>query len=104
MSRRSLDLESVRKWLYEKQDHLCAACHQSLKWDEAQLAHRIPEALWAMKKWGPSVIDHPFNKAMTHPFECNDAMLIANDPRECEALVKLIKSAMVQGAAPWERF
>lgn len=98
MSRRSLDLEEDRMTLYRRQHGLCETCNQSLRYQESQLAHRIPEALWAIKKWGMSVIDHPLNKALTHAGACNDAVLIGNDPETCKALVKLIRITMAKGA------
>jgi hypothetical protein len=66
-----------------------------------ELAHRIPEAKWAIRKWGWAVIDHDKNKGITHRGPCNDAQNIQNDPLECEELAaeinKDLSKTTVQG-------
>jgi hypothetical protein len=61
------------------------------------VAHRIANCVWAIAKYGREVIDHPLNKATTHPGRCNDAMLCTYRDAEREALVAEIRKAIEGG-------
>ena len=65
MSRRSETIRDQRLEMYEAQNCLCAYCGEPLAFEEAQLSHRIPNAVWAMAKYGRKVVDHPLNKGGT---------------------------------------
>lgn len=94
MSRRSETLRDQRLELYAAQHELCETCGLPIALAEAELAHKIPEALWAFARWGRRVIDHPLNKAMTHRGYCNDQQNIQNRPLDCEVLVSRIREAI----------
>ena len=44
-----------------------------------------------LNKYGREVIEHPLNKACTHPGACNDGMLITFRPVERERLAQAIR-------------
>ena len=90
MSKRAEMLREQREKIYCDQHGLCKTCGMPLALCEAELAHKIPDALWANAKWGRQVIDHEMNKAMTHRGYCNDQQNIQNKPLECNALVRSI--------------
>ena len=97
MSRRSEWLRDVRGDIYEAQGGRCATCQQSILFSEGQLAHKIPEVVWAIEKYGKSVVDHPMNKAMTHGGFCNDQQNIQNHPLECDELAAEIRKEIDDG-------
>jgi hypothetical protein len=90
MNRHSEAIRDQRLELYHAQNCLCAYCGMPLAFEEAQLAHRIPETIWAFTKYGRKVIDSPLNKGMTHA-GCNVKLNIQNNPLECAALVDRIR-------------
>ncbi len=96
MSRRSEALRKQREDLYRDQLGYCATCGMPVAYHDCELAHKIPEAKWAIKKWGRGVIDHWMNKAITHRGECNDAQNIQNRPVECARLVEKIVEINLQ--------
>jgi hypothetical protein len=65
--------------------------------ESAQLAHKIPETKWAIRKYGFAVIDHVRNKAMTHPDYCNDQQNIQNWPLACDQLAEQIRKEIALG-------
>jgi hypothetical protein len=84
-------LRDQREALYYDQLGFCATCHYGMSLESAELAHKIPEAKWAVKKYGFPVVDHVLNKAMTHRGYCNDQQLIQNRPAECDQLAAEIR-------------
>ena len=92
MSRRSEALRDQRDRLYAERGGVCETCRCSVPFTDFTLAHRIPEAKWAIRKYGWAVIDHDLNKTVTHRGDCNDAENIQNDPMACDELAAEIRS------------
>ena len=79
----------VEKWY--AQDGKCATCGIPLSVPECELAHRIPQRKWCIAKWGPGVIHHRMNVALTHHGACNDKVSIGNQPVKMDALAEEIR-------------
>jgi hypothetical protein len=57
------------------------------------VAHKICNSKAMRHKYGDRVIDHRLNKATTHPWRCNDAQNIGNNPGKCAELIRRIEEA-----------
>jgi len=93
--RKRIEIAEMKLQLYYEQGGWCAACGKPVGTDDGELAHRIPQRRWALAKYGPRIIHHHDNLALTHPGACNDAMSISNQPVECERLAKSIADKML---------
>jgi len=68
----------------------CEVCGQAIVPWSFQLAHRIPQRKHFLKKYGEEVIHHEKNLAAVCSLKCNDAVSIAQRPKDIEALVEEI--------------
>ena len=93
MDRKSLKIWETKLELQYRQDGRCPVCDKPVSANDGQLSHRIPQAKWAIAKWGPAIIHHKFNMALTHP-QCNDAVSISNHPLRMEQLAKIIREEL----------
>jgi hypothetical protein len=94
MSRRSERLRDERVVMNTEQGYRCATCHLALPYEGGELAHKIPNAVWAKAKYGPRVIDHRLNKVLTHPGFCNDQQNLQNKPLACDRLAAEIRKEL----------
>ena len=85
--RQRIETHEQRLAIYERDQGICQFCHKPVDINSFQVSHKIAAAVWCYKKWGKEIIDHPLNKACTHPGKCNDGMLITFRPIERERLV-----------------
>jgi hypothetical protein len=85
--RSRLETHEQRLAIYERDGGLCVHCGHYVSINDFQVAHRIARTVWTLKKYGREIIEHPLNKACTHPGACNDAVLITFRPVERELLV-----------------
>jgi hypothetical protein len=97
VSARSEMLRDLRAEMFDEQEGKCSSCGL-LMTGKMELAHRIPDTVWARKKYGRRVIDHRFNKTLTHPGACNDRQNIQNWPVRCDALAKRIRKEIEHGS------
>ena len=88
------DLMAVRHNKWREAGGRCEVCRKPTPLHLGQLAHRIPQRKWCVKKWGADVIHHPLNLAWTCSLECNAAVSIGGWPVRCAELVEEIRSAM----------
>ena len=72
----------------------CEVCGKPTAIHDGQLAHRIPQRKWCIRKWGAEVLHHPLNLAWTCSTGCNAAVSIAGWPVRCAELVERIREAM----------
>jgi hypothetical protein len=91
------DQHEERLDIYERDGGLCRSCGLPVDINSFQISHRIAAAKWCYEKYGREVIDHPLNKATTHPGRCNDGQLITYRDAEREALVAEIRKAIEGG-------
>ena len=95
MSKMSIAEKSAQlQRLAHAQGWRCARCGRSLG-AGAQRAHRIPQSVWALKRYGAAVIHDDLNVAAVCGNSCNDAMSFgpAGGMREKE-LIAVIKKTL----------
>lgn len=91
-----LDIYEQRLTIYYRDKGICRFCNKPVTIHEFQISHIIANAKWARKKYGSCVIDHPMNKACTHPGRCNDGMLITFRTAEAEELADKIRDELLK--------
>jgi hypothetical protein len=92
MSRKSLDIAEMKMELWYEQGGACWTCGEPIGMMEAELAHRIPQRKWCLKRYGAAVVHHKLNMRLTHSGRCNDAVSVAGKP------VTMARLAMEIGA------
>lgn len=80
--------------IYARDCGICQYCGRPVDINSFTVAHRIARSKWAVAKYGREIIEHPLNKACTHPGACNDLIQCTNRPVERENLVQVIKEAI----------
>jgi hypothetical protein len=91
VSERSEMLREQRVSLYRQQAGKCFSCAMPMRFDEFELAHRIPERGWCMKHFGRKVVDHEMNKAGTHRGACNSKAQLDPNSLAAEDLAENIR-------------
>lgn len=92
--REKQDLQDTRRDVWRDQHGKCHVCEKVMMPDSMQLAHRIPQSKWALRKYGKRVIHHRANLRGVCWLECNDAVSISNHPVECDDLAMRIQLAL----------
>lgn len=90
--RARFETHEKRLAIYERDHGLCAYCGRPVDINSFTVAHRIARSKWAVAKYGRDVIEHPLNKATTHPGACNDLIQCTNKPMDRENLVQIIRA------------
>lgn len=100
--RARFETHEERLAIYARDHGLCAYCGKKVDINTFHISHRIARVDWAIKKYGREVIEHPLNKATTHPGACNDLVQCTNRPVEREHLASLIRAKIeeAQGTGP----
>lgn len=80
--------EELRTMVFNQAGGLCVVCGVQLDWSLFQMAHRIPQRKYFLKKYTKAVIHHPKNLAATCGLRCNNAVSIGNHPIEIQMLVE----------------
>ena len=91
--RKNFDIWEERVRLYSRDGGVCQACGDMVGINEFQVAHRIANTISNRKHYGDAIIDHPINKAITHPGRCNSAMNCGFKPDKCREIVEEILEA-----------
>lgn len=96
MSRERDRFETHEKRLaiYARDGGICQYCGRPVDISSFTVAHRIARTKAMLKKYGREIIEHPLNKATTHPGACNDGILITFQPVAMEALIDKILEAI----------
>lgn len=94
--RQRLEMYEERLDLYNKAEGICGVCGKPVSIHVFQIAHRIPNSPVWLRKYGKEIIDHRFNKVVSHP-ECNAAVLLVDWPILREELVDKILEAIDKG-------
>ena len=89
--RKRFEQAEERLRIYARDHGICQACRKYVDINEFQVAHLIANIVMNRKRFGAEVIDHPLNKATTHPGRCNDAMNCGFKPDECRRIVEAIR-------------
>jgi len=93
--REQADLIETRKAVYARERGICETCGKHLKWGEFELAHRIPQNKTMLRIYGPEVVHHPRNLALTcKNAACNDGVSISNHPIEIAEMVREIREGL----------
>ncbi len=101
MTRRSLAIDETRRLLFRQQQGRCQCCGKMFGvYDEYQLAHRIPQRKWCIKRWGADVIHHPLNMALVCCLACNATVQINPDSLEAGKLAEKIKKVIASEHRP----
>ena len=94
--RERMETYEQRLEIYNRDEGICRYCGEPVSVHEFQVAHIIANTVWANKKYGKGVIDHPMNKACTHPGKCNDLVQITNNPVAREELADKIRDELLK--------
>lgn len=94
ITRSAVLIYEERLSIYNRDGGRCQACGEMVDVNSFEVAHRIANTVAFRKRYGSPVIDHPLNKATTHPGRCNSRMNIGNNPVECGRLVAKINDAL----------
>lgn len=95
-------MSKERKRFYQHEDRMriylrdygiCQACGKPVGVNEFEVAHRIANTIANRKRYGDEVVDHPLNKATTHPGRCNSAMNCGFRPDDCMRIVEAIRKS-----------
>lgn len=89
--RKRFEQAEERLGIYTREHGICQACGKPVPMGSFEVAHRIANTVGNRKRFGAEVIDHPLNKATTHPGRCNDAMNCGFKPDECKRIVEAIR-------------
>ncbi len=82
---------ALRLYIFNKAGNKCEVCGKRITPQTGQVAHRMAKSKANLKKYGKSIINHPYNLRATCSLRCNSAVLIDNKPIEKEQLVEAIK-------------
>jgi len=87
-----MTVEQVRLEKYRETGYRCEVCGKYLWATGAipQLAHRIPQRKWCLKRWGKEIIHHPDNLALVCGLECNAKVQINPDGVDAAVLAAKI--------------
>jgi len=96
--RKRFEQAEERLRIYARDHGICQACGETVPMDGFEVAHRIANTASNRKRYGDRVIDHPLNKATTHPGRCNSAMNCGFRPDECRSIVEAVKAARIEAA------
>ena len=89
--RKRLEKYEERLRIYARDHGICQACGLPVVVNNFEIAHKIANTVVNRKRFGAEVIDHPLNKATTHPGRCNSAMNCGFRPDECRRIVEAIR-------------
>ena len=89
--RQRLEIYEERLAIYFRDRGICQTCGKPVSINEFEIAHKICRSVVNRRRFGAEVIDHPLNKATTHPGRCNDAMNCGFKPDECARIVEAIR-------------
>lgn len=98
VERKRFEQAEERLRIYTRDHGICQACGKPVPMDGFEVAHRICSSVANYRRFGAEVIDHPLNKATTHPGRCNSAMNCGFKPNECERIVEAVKAARIEAA------
>jgi len=87
-------IAQTRFMLWNRSGGRCEVCGKRLDFETFQMAHRIPQRKWLLKKYGKSIIHHPKNLAATCSLRCNGAVSIAGNPVAMEQLAQEISEEL----------
>jgi hypothetical protein len=89
----------VRERIFRERPYVCEICGRPLwGWGVIpQLAHRIPQRKWCLKRWGKEVIHHPRNLVLVCGLECNQKAQINPEGLEAAALAAEIMLEISRG-------
>ena len=73
----------------ERVGYKCEVCGEPI--NPGDFAHKVPQAKWALKKYGADCIHHPNNLVLVCGSRCNHSLNISGYPVECDRLMAEIK-------------
>jgi hypothetical protein len=98
-------IRELRAVVLGEQGWRCFVCQKPLDFGTFQLAHRIPQRKWCIRRWGESVIHHRKNVVGVCSLYCNG--LAQMDPESVEArehALSIIKELCGEGKLTWFDF
>jgi hypothetical protein len=84
--RARLEAQEAREAIFARDGWLCRNCGQPIRLGQPQLAHRIPQNVQNLRKYGPAILHHADNLTSACGLRCNSALDIGGHPLECAAL------------------
>ena len=92
--RQQLEFRDFKLALYFKRGGVCEVCGKFVKPDNWQIGHRISQGY--VKTFGPRMIHHELNCAVTCDLKCNQKVDITNNPAEVAKLLTRINDAIFE--------
>jgi len=92
------NIQEMKARKLSEQNGRCAGCGELFKVsDKIELAHKIPQRRWTIKKYGKEIIHHELNMELTHSGDCNSAVQMSPNKTELiEAHVEAIRQEITQ--------
>ena len=94
IDRKLFEFQMKKQRIYIDRRGLCEVCGRFVLYSDYQLAHRIPKTKFNLKMYGPEVIHHPMNLALTCGLRCNAAVNINHKPIEKQRLIDEIEELL----------
>ena len=89
----SYKITKMKRNKYDEQDGKCHICGIAFKiGDKVELAHKIPQRVWIIAKYGKEIIHHEMNMDLTHSGICNSRNQINPESLEAKELIEKIRS------------
>lgn len=89
--------EKIRQIKLQKlfeQNGVCSVCGKILSTTGGQLAHKIGQNEWTIKKYGEDIIHHPDNMELVCGLTCNGKVDITRKPKLVEELANKIRKKL----------
>ena len=86
--REKLDFAERKLEIYIGCEGICDVCGKHTKFNDCQLAHRIPQTKYNLRTYGKEVIHHEKNLALVCSLQCNGRVNIGHRPVAVKKLVE----------------
>ena len=90
------DKHDQRLEIYNRDGGICQYCGEPVDINFFETAHLIADCVWARKRYGDCVIDHPLNRVVTHSGNCNALVQCTNNPVKREELANKIRDELLK--------
>lgn len=98
--REELEYRTKRFYVFNRAGGRCETCGEQIGIGSFQMAHRIPQTKYFIRKYGKGIIHHELNFAATCPKDgCNSAQDIRNHPVEVAELAEHIQEVIRERSA-----
>ncbi len=87
--RNAMEISERRYEVYQQQSGRCFTCGMPMSFTGFELAHRLPQREWCIKRWGAGVVHA--STVGTHPGRCNSGAQLNPDSLTAERLAQTLR-------------